>query len=193
MGRRAPRDVDARPPRRGGDRSVTRAGRALAALTALLFLAGISILVRRTGRPAPPVVERPALRAGALTGCFALDLGPWAPAADPPPRVPGTVLLLADSLDRWGRRHETYRAAPFPDTIADGTPYRWFVRADTLWLVWATDEELGGIALRAGAAGLDGRARVASHSGVRDVTAAAHATHVNCATGLPEPDRASRR
>lgn len=127
-----------------------------------------------------------------LPGCYAVELGPWTPEAEPavagPPR---SFMLVADSLDEWGRPQETFRAETLPDTLAGSSPYRWFVRADTLWLVWNHGAARGGLALREGDDGFVGRARVTG--GSVDVTARAEALKVNCATGGTEPPRSGRR
>ncbi len=182
-------------------------------IAVLLILAAVSIVARRRdpGTAEPP--RRPVLHATRMTGCYALELGPWSPGGAAIEALPDHFLLLADSLDQWGRAHDTYRAVPLdaatggagdpgpdrragpspPDTPDGEIPYRWFVRADTLWLVWTRGEALGGVALRGGVEGLVGRARISAQADSLDVTARARASRVNCATRRPERARSRRR
>lgn len=180
---------------RRGARVVAAVGRSGVLIAVLLVLAAVSWLVRSRdsgAESAPP--PRPALRLWELPGCYALDLDPWTPEGDTavagPPR---SLMLFADSVDQWGRPQETYRARPLPDTLAGASPYRWFVRADTLWLVWNRGNARGGLALRARDDGFVGRARVADPRAGLDVSARAEALKVNCATGRAEPSRTGRR
>lgn len=179
---------------RQGGRSIAAPGRSGVVVAILLVLAAVGFFLRSresaTGEPPP----RSALRVWDLTGCWALELDPWAPpAASGVAGPPASFLLVADSLDEWGRRQETFRAEPVPDTLAGSSPYRWFVRADTLWLVWRRAGLRGGLALRARDDGFVGRARVTDAGAGVDVTARAEALRVNCATGRPEPPRSGRR
>jgi len=129
-----------------------------------------------------------------VPGCYALELEPWSPAADSaaaaPPR---SLMLVADPLDEWGRRQETFRAEPLANTPGGTSPVRWFVRADTLWLVWTRVGARGGVALRLADGGFVGRARVRDPTAGLDVTARAEALKINCATGRAEPGSAGRR
>lgn len=141
-----------------------------------------------------------------LVGCWELGLDPWrvtradtgvrARSAAPPSRTavpvdpPGHVMLLPDSVDPWGRALDSYRAVPVGDSAVADPSLRWFVRADTLWLVWSRADVRGGIALRRLGGQLRGRARAMGDS--VDASARAEAWPVDCSTlrrGDPGPVR----
>ena len=158
----------------------------------LAVLQGVERLI--TGEPTGmPVTPRPPdLRRWDLLGCYDLQIGTWdfgryVARADsatlallkPPPRV----MLLPDSLDEWGRSFGTHRAAPLggASDAESLRSLRWFVRADTLWLVWSAGLARVGVALFAEGDSLVGQAaslRADSAQG----SAAAAAWPVNCAT-----------
>lgn len=168
-------------------------GRSGVIVATLLVLAVAPFFMRRDPGPDEPS-PRPALRVWEMPGCYAVEVDPWTPDTDSAiAGPPGSVLLLADSLDEWGRPQDTFRAEPRPDTLEGGSPYRWFVRADTLWLVWNRGSARGGLALRAGEERLVGRARVTDPGAGVDVQARVEALKVNCATGRAEPSRVGRR
>jgi hypothetical protein len=162
---------------------------------------------------------RPDLRPWDFLGCLDVSLDPWTLefatqetdsvagsstdlaeseelfATDTPaPAIlspPGRLMLLPDSLDEWGRPRPTYRAVPL-DADYDGRLGRflqWFVRADTLWLLWSDGVARGGTALFASGDSLVGRARALDTAEFLDGTAWATAWPVNCAT----LERESRR
>ncbi len=110
------------------------------------------------------------------------------------PILPGRFLLLADSLDEWGRPQDTYRARPLdPGPPSGDAAFRWFVRADTLWLVWSDARLRGGVALRGSSSSLVGRARVTGRGTPLDMSARVEAWPINCSTlrreGAPDPRR----
>lgn len=147
--------------------------------------------------PEPP----PDLRSWDYIGCYDLEVDPWSfsryvadsdSAARALLTAPSRLMLLPDSLDEWGRAHGTRRAAPLSGDHDErlARSLRWFVRADTLWLVWAADATRVGVALFADGDSLIGRAlslRADSAQG----TAAAGAWKINCFT--LERDRALAR
>lgn len=165
----------------------------------LVILQGVERLMTREP-PTPPEAHRPPdLRRWDLLGCYDLEIGAWdfgryVASADsatlarltPPTRV----MLLPDSLDEWGRSFGTHRAVPLfggRDTET-ARSLRWFVRADTLWLVWSAGPARVGLALFASDDGLVGQAaslRADSAQG----TARAFAWPVNCATKRRERPR----
>lgn len=137
----------------------------------------------------PEPRARPALRVWDALGCYRLAADPFLDAAGVK-ALPEYLLLVADSLDQWGRQQETYRAMPLDEPASDAT-YRWFTRADTLWVVWTEGGRRGGLALREGPDGLLGRARVRGPS--VDASARVRAWRVNCAThAIESPDRLRR-
>lgn len=173
------------------------------------------------GQGPDPLTEpvRPDLRRWDFLGCLEMSLGPWTLelarqeadsvaslaesgesfAADgastrailsPPARL----MLLPDSLDQWGRPRSTHRAVPL-DEDYDGRLGRflqWFVRADTLWLLWSDGVARGGTALFASGDSLVGRVRALDTAEFLDGTARATAWRVNCAT-LEREHRPARR
>lgn len=167
---------------------------ALALLALLVAVEGLDRLRSEEGSGAPP--DRPDLPRWELVGCWELGLDPWRvtrsdgvagarsrrspPLAAVPVDPPGHVMLLPDSVDPWGRALDSYRATPVGDTAAGGPALRWFVRADTLWLVWSRADVRGGIALRRFEGRLVGRARAMGDS--VDASARAEAWPVDCST-----------
>jgi hypothetical protein len=172
--------------------------------------------------PEPPPPPEPAvLNLPEMLGCWELDTGEWfftpaqaaasagtvdSVAASISPDsasmallvLPDQVLLLSDSIDEWRREYVTYRAAPVAGEhdprLADYL--RWFIRADTLWLVWSDRSTRAGLALLAGDDRLTGagRAYLASSGGDRlDGRVSVSAWKVNCATGLTERKREGPR
>ncbi|MDX1577037.1 MAG: hypothetical protein R3266_01070 [Gemmatimonadota bacterium] len=99
-------------------------------------------------------------------------------------------MLHPDRFDAWGREYDTFRAVPLSE---DGPrtgvePYRWFTRADTLWVVWSDVRGRGGIALREEGRSLAGRAALAPPGAARRLDAQVNAWPVNCYTRLRERD-----
>ena len=169
----------------------------------------------------PPPPEPTVLNLPDLLGCWELDAGEWsfssadatlsagvtdsvAESIEPDSAseallvLPDQVLLLSDSIDEWRREYVTYRAAP---VAGEHDPrlsdyLRWFIRADTLWLVWSDRSMRAGLALLAGDERLAGagRAHLAASGGGRlDGRISASAWKVNCATGLSEQRREGPR
>lgn len=167
---------------------------AVALVVFLLVVEGLDRLLSEDSASRPD--DRPDLPRWEMVGCWELGLDPWritrtdtgprARSAPPPPRAavpvdpPGHVMLLPDSVDPWGRVLDSYRAVPAADTAADDPSLRWFVRADTLWLVWSRADVRGGIALRRLGGRLRGRARAIGDS--VDASARAEAWPVDCST-----------
>ncbi len=165
----------------------------LALIVALAAIRGLEWIIHRAS-PAGEIetVRSYDLRRWDLLGCWDLRVEPWAfspyvAAIDSADRAglapPGRLLLLPDSLDEWGRAHGTLRAA-----LLDGghderlvRSLRWFVRADTLWLVWSADAARAGIALFARGDSLLGQA-LALRSDSAEGTATAAAWRINCST-----------
>lgn len=100
--------------------------------------------------------------------------------------APSEVMLLSDSVDRWGRVLPSYRAAALPIFRDAETSLRWFVRADTLWLLWSGRGVRAGAALLETGDGLRGRARALGGADSLDASAPATAWPVNCSTLAPE-------
>lgn len=119
-----------------------------------------------------------------MLGCYELDLGSWTPDGAEVAEPERRLMLLPDSVDEWGRSHRTYRAVAYPASDDDPRPHRWFVRADTLWVVWSRGSTSGGLALRGSPERLVGRAR-ARRPGASDATARVEASRVNCFTREP--------
>jgi len=137
--------------------------------------------------------NRPDLVVWRLPGCYELRVDPWqwtasadstTPSVDPLMTPPTRVRLLPDSADQWRRALTTYRAIPLTgEHDARLAEYlRWFVRADTLWLVWSDGRAGGGIALRQVGDSLLGRARSFDRASGRDGTAGAAAWRLDCGT-----------
>ena len=165
-------------------------------LLALIVALTVLRVVQWGMAPTPPaelVTEPPPdLRRWDYIGCYDLEVDPWSFSryvanSDSASRAlltaPCRVMLLPDSLDEWGRSYGTRRAAPLPGDHDEALArsLRWFVRADTLWLVWAAGATRVGVALFADGDSLTGRAlslRADSAQG----TAAAGAWKINCST-----------
>lgn len=165
-------------------------------LLALIVALTVLRVVEWVMAPAPPaelaIEPPPALRRWDYIGCYDLKVEPWSfsryvASSDSASRallaVPSRIMLLPDSLDEWGRAYGTRRAAPLSGDHDEGVArsLRWFVRADTLWLVWAASSTRVGVALFAEGDSLIGRAlslRADSAQG----TAHAGAWKINCST-----------
>ena len=163
----------------------------------------ISIWFRfRDAAPEPPPAP-PDVRLWDYLGCHHLQFDAWVPdddgdagpagaPADPP--VVRSLMLFPDSVDEFGREMETYRAIPLEaDGSLTGLDARWFTRADTLWLVWSSDEVRGAVALRQGRTGMLGRAvarlrgqAAANAGGGGSVQAPVSAWPVNCHSLRPD-------
>lgn len=152
-----------------------------------------------------------------MLGCWELDVGEWmftqagvsdtegAPVLpDSASRAllvaPDRILLLPDSIDEWRREYTTYRAAPVsgPHDPRLKDYLRWFLRADTLWLVWSDRTLRAGLALLNDGDRLSGagRALIESSAAARgriDGRTLAAAWKVNCATGLRDIKRTTPR
>jgi hypothetical protein len=151
----------------------------------------LAIWARSRESASPEIVARPALRLLDMPGCYRLSSQPWPDGTDGVRALPEHFMLVADSLDEWGRTYDTYRAEPL-DGVRDEA-YRWFVRADTLWVVWAEADVRGGLALRRSGDGLLGRVRVGGGQAAVDVTARVQAWRVNCGTREIESTTRVRR
>lgn len=181
--------------------------RAVVIVAAALVLAVATALQRTSGPPVEETVERPGLHPWSMLGCYALRLGTWgASPAESLPRgdtagrgltagavellssvaAPSEVMLLPDSVDRWGRVLPSYRAAPLPISRDAEGSLRWFVRADTLWLLWSRRGVRAGAAMLQTGDGLRGRARALGGADSLDASAPATAWPVNCSTLGPE-------
>ncbi len=168
--------------------------------------------------PEPPEPAEPVpLRLADMLGCWELDGGDWVFTRDEAAgstaaqveadstrirllTLPDRILLLPDTIDEWRREHVTYRAAPVAGSHdARLRNYlRWFLRADTLWLVWSDRSVRAGLALLARGDALEGvgRALIAPGSPgeeVLDGKITAGAWKVNCATGLRDMGRSGPR
>lgn len=99
---------------------------------------------------------------------------------------PSEVMLLPDSVDRWGRILPSYRATSLPGARQRDRSLRWFVRADTLWFLWSERGVRAGMALQETRDGLRGRARALGGADSLDASAPATAWRINCATLAPE-------
>jgi hypothetical protein len=162
----------------------------------LALLVGLALigLADRLRGPAPSEAsppERADLNPWALLGCYELRVEPWesdSSTASRPPLLsaPARIRLAADSVDEWGRVLDTYRAVPLGEQHDERLRdvLRWFVRADTLWLVWSGRPVRAGVALLASSngAGLFGRAAYSDGASNEEGTAEATAWRVNCAT-----------
>ena len=173
--------------------------RILIALGLMVSLTLVALL-RRGRVPAPDELApppRPYLNPWDLVGCYELRVDPWeAQAFEAAPDsatlpAPARVMLMPDSIDAWGRAQSTRRAVPLggdqDDPLAD--ILRWFVRADTLWLLWSDGVTRAGVALFDEGGTLFGRARSFSAADSSDLTAPAAGWKINCATLAREPAR----
>ena len=184
-------------------------------IAGLLMFAALSV-GRWMMRPQPvPPVEPVTLHLPDMLGCWELDVGDWefatadsasagGESATPDSSAlallvpPDQVLLLPDSTDEWRREYTTYRASPVsgPHDSRLRDYLRWFLRADTLWLVWSDRSVRAGIALLAEGDRLEGggRALIEERGGGRlDGRATAAAWKVYCATGLRDVERTGPR
>lgn len=100
---------------------------------------------------------------------------------------PARLMLLPDSVDRWGRPLPSRRAVPRDGIDRPGRSLRWTIHGDTLWLVWSEEETRAGVALQRAGDSLTGRIRTVRGGDSLDATAPATARRVNCHTGAPEP------
>ena len=172
------------------------AGYVLVAILTMAAVVGVSLLTRPMPAPNPAAETRPDLRRWSLQGCWELEVEPWAgtgtadaPAGSaeaagrlPAPLTPpDRVMLLADSVDLYGRDLPSFRAVPVPwDRERPERALRWFTRADTLWLLWRERGVRAGIALFREGEIFSGSARALGDT--LDVTARAEAWPINCAT-----------
>lgn len=186
-------------------------------IAGLLVFAALSA-ARWMIRPQPvPPAEPVLLNLPEMLGCWELDVGDWEfTAADstwsgnepvlPDSAIrallvpPDQVLLLPDSTNEWRRAYTTYRASPVsgPHDPRLRDYLRWFLRADTLWLVWSDRNVRAGIALLAEGDRLEGGGRAliegrGTDGGRIDGRTAAAAWKVNCATGLRDVARTGPR
>ncbi|MEJ2483548.1 MAG: hypothetical protein P8049_10675 [Gemmatimonadota bacterium] len=186
-------------------------------LIGIAVFLGLSV-IRWLLRPEPePPMEPTVLSMPGMLGCWEIDTGEWlfeadsdtpAPAGDVHPdsatrallTVPDRVLLMPDSIDEWRRPFVTYRAAPVAGQYDErlGDYLRWFLRADTLWLVWSDRTVRAGLALLSGEEQLEGAGRALiepRRSGTPRIGGKISATawKVNCATGLREIQRSGPR
>ena len=167
-----------------------------------LALIGVADRIRGPAPSAATPPERPELNPWEMLGCYDLEVDPWESGMVPEARAPiltapGRLRLAADSVDEWGRRLDTYRAVPLGgdhDRLLRDV-IRWFVRADTLWLVWSGRPVRAGIALlvSANGDGFIGRAVFSDGSSGTEGTAEAAAWRINCATLDREPLRRALR
>lgn len=112
---------------------------------------------------------------------------PWEGEADAEElALPRELMLLPDDFDQWGRDYPSFRALALPvggePTPDPDTPFRWFTRADTLWVVWSEGRARGGVALREREGRLSGRVVVRRPNAPGEVTAPARAWPINCHT-----------
>ena len=171
-------------------------------------------LIRWLLQPAPPPPPEPVVLAFPdMLGCWELDATDWIfgavsngtgdPSPSPPDSAsvsllvpPDRVILLPDSIDEWRRSYTTYRASPVSGSHDPRLEdyLRWFVRADTLWLVWSDRKVRAGLALLAAGDRLEGGGRAfvepMEPAGERiDGRISVAAWKVNCATGLRDVER----
>lgn len=178
-----------------------------AAVVALAALAGELMAPDTTART--DARDRPRLHRWEMVGCWDLRAGSWrvqwqggegadagagrpgrpsggnaGSAADLPASFtpPQAVMLLPDSVDRWGRVLPSRRAEPLGADEHPGRSLRWFVREDTLWIVWSEGDTRAGVALRREGDSLAGRLRTIRGGDSLDATAGASARRINCWT-----------
>lgn len=165
-------------------------------LLALIVALTVLRLVESALSPTPAAELQasrpPDLRRWDYVGCYDLRVDPWTfsryvATTDSASRAlmtaPSRVMLLPDSLDEWGRGYGTLRAAPLAGNHDERLvrTLRWFVRADTLWLVWAAGATRGGVALFADGDSLVGSA-VSLRADSAQGSAGAGAWRINCST-----------
>ena len=174
-------------------------------LLALVLALTVFRVIERVLAPSAPETlgpePAPDLRRWDYVGCYELHVEPWhfgryVASSDSASLAlltpPGRVMLLPDSLDEWGRGRGTLRATPLS---GDHDPslartFHWFVRVDTLWLLWAAGATRAGVALFADGDSLVGRA-LALRADSAQGAAVAGAWRINCSTF--ERDRAMVR
>jgi hypothetical protein len=186
-------------------------------IAGVLVFAALSV-ARWSLRPAPdPPAEPVILSMPEMLGCWELDVGDWEFTStgtaettgetiipDSASRAllvaPDRILLLPDSIDEWRRTYTTYRAAPVsgPHDPRLRDYLRWFLRADTLWLVWSDRNLRAGLALLTEGDRLEGGGRAliegrSAADGRLDGRTSASAWKVNCATGLRDMKRTGPR
>ncbi len=186
-------------------------------IAGVLVFAALSV-ARWSMRPAPdPPAEPVILSMPEMLGCWELDVGDWEFTStgtagtsgetiipDSASRAllvaPDRILLLPDSIDEWRRAYTTYRAAPVsgPHDPRLRDYLRWFLRADTLWLVWSDRNLRAGLALLTEGDRLEGGGRAliegrSAADGRIDGRTSASAWKVNCATGLRDMKRTGPR
>jgi hypothetical protein len=186
-------------------------------IAGVLVFAALSV-ARWSLRPAPePPPEPVILSMPEMLGCWELDVGDWEFTStgtaettgetiipDSASRAllvaPDRILLLPDSIDEWRRTYTTYRAAPVsgPHDPRLRDYLRWFLRADTLWLVWSDRNLRAGLALLTEGDRLEGGGRAliegrSAADGRIDGRTSASAWKVNCATGLRDMKRTGPR
>jgi hypothetical protein len=186
-------------------------------IAGVLVFAALSV-ARWSLRPAPdPPAEPVILSMPEMLGCWELDVGDWEFTStgtaettgetiipDSASRAllvaPDRILLLPDSIDEWRRTYTTYRAAPVsgPHDPRLRDYLRWFLRADTLWLVWSDRNLRAGLALLTEGDRLEGGGRAliegrSAADGRIDGRTSASAWKVNCATGLRDMKRTGPR
>lgn len=138
---------------------------------------------RASPRPGADAGARPDAP-GAPDGRAPTPAGGRLPASfDPPSRL----VLLPDSVDRWGRVLPSRRAEPLGGDDHPRRSLRWLVRGDTLWLVWSEADTRAGVALRRAGDSLAGRIRTVRGGDSLDATAPASARRINCWTLAPDP------
>lgn len=102
-------------------------------------------------------------------------------------RPPARLMLLPDSVDRWGRALPSRRAVALDGAGRPSRSLRWTVHGDTLWLVWSEGDTRAGVALRRAGDSLAGRVRTVRGADSLDATASASARPINCWTRAAEP------
>lgn len=143
----------------------------------------------------PQVPPQPRdLIAWSFLGCLDIDIDELeAEASAREQELPDLLMLVPDDFDEWGRTYDTYRAWPLAsgDAPSPNGSYRWFTRADTLWVVWSEPGTRGGVALRRDRNQLTGRAVLRSDS--ISLGARATAWPINCHTRRRDWGRTLRR